>query len=64
MTHDIVDWLLAICSIAAIVYSSFGVYRRARRDARFEKIEEVCESNKQALARIEGFLSAICHYKP
>ena len=63
MTHDIVDWLLAIGSIAAIIYSSFGVYTRTRRDSRLDALTKAIEETDRDIAHIEGFLTGISNYR-
>jgi hypothetical protein len=62
--HEIVDWLLAVLSVAAILVGSFGVYYLSRRDARLQYLEKKSESNREDIAHVQGYLAAFSSYRP
>lgn len=63
MTHDLVNWGLAVISVAAIVVTGFGVLFLTRGDSRISALEEKAEHNQADIAHIEGFLAGISSYR-
>ena len=64
MGHELVDWALAVLSVAAILVSGFGVYFLTHRDLRIENLEKKAFDNREDLAHIAGFLSGRYGYRP